>query len=59
MTAGGQQDDPFGGYRPGHSIEHEPLDQDEQASQHTTRNVFDQVQTAGQIRAALRPGIAG
>jgi hypothetical protein len=59
MTRDGQQGDPFGGYQPGHALEHEPLDSAEKAGQHTTQNVFDHVQAAGNIRSALRPGIAG
>jgi hypothetical protein len=54
----GQQGDPLGGYRPGHGIEHEPVDDAERASQHTVQR-FDHVQAANQIRSALRGGIAG
>jgi hypothetical protein len=47
-TADGTQGDPLGGYRPGRSIEHEPVDNAEKASEHTAR-------AAAQIRAALGP----
>jgi hypothetical protein len=53
-TRDGQQGSPFG--RPGHGLEHEPLDQDERDSERVTRNAFDYVKTSSTIRAALRPG---
>ena len=56
ITAGGQQGDPFGGYRPGHGLEHEPLDSAEKAGQHTAQSAYSFAETAGQVRAALRPG---
>ena len=54
-TRGGQQGAPLG-YRPGHGLEHEPLDQDERNSDHLVQNVFSLHDTGGQIRSALRPG---
>jgi len=54
VTRDGQQGAPFG--RPGHGLEHEPLDQDERNSEHLVQNVGAHVQVAGQIRSALRPG---
>ena len=60
MTADGQQGDPFGGYRPGHGLEHEPLDSAEKARQRTVQSAYSFAETADQIRSALRPGaIAG
>jgi hypothetical protein len=55
----GSQGAPLG-YRPGHCLEHEPLDQDEKASGHSAQNAYSFAETAGQIRSALRPSaIAG
>jgi hypothetical protein len=47
-TRGGTQGIPFG-YRPGHSLGHEPIARAE-------RGAFDVADTAGSIRTALRPG---
>jgi hypothetical protein len=55
MTREGQQGDPLGGYRPGHGLEHEPVDQAERNSEHTVQHAAF-TNTASQIRAALRPG---
>lgn len=55
MTADGQQGDPLGGYQPGRSIEHEPVDDAERDSQHTVQRAYSFAETAGQVRAALRP----
>jgi hypothetical protein len=52
-TRGGSQGDPFGGYRPGHGLEHEPVDGAERDAQHTAQNAAHLV-AATQIRAALR-----
>ncbi len=43
--------------RPGHGLEHEPVDDAERAAQHTAQNAatFDHATTARAIRAALRP----
>jgi hypothetical protein len=55
MTRDAPQGAPLG-YQPGHALEHEPVDRAERDSQRTAQNVFDHVQAAGDIRAALRPG---
>ena len=52
-TRGGSQGDPFGSYRPGRSIEHEPVDKVERDAQHTAQKAAHVVAGA-QIRAALR-----
>jgi hypothetical protein len=57
MTRDAPQGAPLG-YRPGRSLEHEPLDSAEKAGQHTAQTAFDHVQAAGDIRSALRPGVA-
>ncbi|WP_300609943.1 hypothetical protein [Trebonia sp.] len=57
-TRDGSQGDPLGDYRPGHGLEHEPLDDAEKASQHTAQNAWSLTETARGIRAALRGGIA-
>lgn len=53
-TRDGQQGSPLG-YRPGHGIEHEPVDDAERASQRTAQSAYSFTETAGQIRSALRP----
>lgn len=59
MTADGQQGEPFGSYRPGQGLEHEPVDRAERDSEKTAQNAYHFTQAAGQIRAALRGGIVG
>lgn len=53
MTRGGSQGDPLGSYRPGSSIEHEPLTENERASKHVAQDAAHVV-VGQQIRAALR-----
>lgn len=45
--------------RPGHGLEHEPLNQAERASEKTAQNAagFDHAETSRMIRSALRPGV--
>lgn len=54
MTADGQQGDPLGGYRPGHGIGHEPLDQDEKQSQHTAQIAAPHAIADSMVRSAMR-----
>lgn len=44
--------------RPGHGLEHEPVDGAERASQHTAQHAaqFNHAETSRMIRSALRPG---
>jgi hypothetical protein len=61
MSSDGTQGDPYGSLlsalRPGQSIEHEPTDNAEKASQRAAQAASHM--TAGQqVRAALRPSIA-
>jgi hypothetical protein len=56
-TRDASQGDPFG--RPGHGLEHEPVDRAERDAQKTAQSAAGFQQTATQIRAALRGGIAG
>lgn len=55
LTSDGSQGDPYGSARPGHGLEHEPVDTAERESQDTAQG-FDLHGAAGSIRAALRPG---
>jgi hypothetical protein len=54
-TRGGSQGDPFGGYQPGHGLEHEPTDDAERDAQHTVQNAG--VVAGQQIRSALRGNV--
>ena len=58
LSRGGSQGDPFGGYRPGRSIEHEhePVDGAERDAQQTAQNATDFETSVAHVRAALRPG---
>ena len=53
MTRGGTQGDPLGSYRPGGSIEDEPLTENERASGHVAQDAAH-VTAGRQIRQALR-----
>lgn len=55
MSRNGTQGDPYGDYRPGRPIEHEPVDQAERYAEHVAQDASHTV-AAGQVRAALRPG---
>jgi len=52
MTRDGYQGDPFGGYRPGHGLAHEPFNKAERAAMQTAQAVHQEA--AGQVRSALR-----
>jgi len=67
VTREGQQGSPLGGYRPGRSIEHEPVNRSERLAMKTAQSAASyagaerdddrqpaHVQAAGDIRAALR-----
>jgi hypothetical protein len=56
MTRNGSQGLPFGSYRPGRPLEHEPVDRSERDAEHTAQSAFHAV-AAGQVRTALRGGI--
>lgn len=64
MTAGGRQGEPLGGYRPGRSIEHEPVNRAERYAQHTAKAAVENagkdgeaphMTTGVQVRGAVRP----
>ena len=52
ITRGGVQGSPFGGYRPGHGLEHESVDKAERAAQNASHTV-----AAARVRAPVRPGL--
>ena len=54
-SRGGSQGDPFN-FRPGRSIEHEPVDRSERDSEHVAK-AASHVVAGQQIRAALRGGM--
>ena len=48
---------PLGGYRPGRSFEHEPMDRAERLAQHTAKDaakVASHIEAGNSIRSALR-----
>jgi hypothetical protein len=53
-TTDGTQGNPLGSFRPGRSIEHEPMDNAERDAQRTAQQA-SHVGAAQQVRAALRP----
>ena len=57
LSRGGSQGNPLGGYRPGRSIEHEPVDRAERDAQQTAQNATHFETHAAYVRAGLRGGV--
>lgn len=56
VIRGGSQGNSFGNYRPGHGLEHQPVNKAGRDAQRTAQDAADFIASVAHIRAALRPG---